>query len=163
MRKMVVFLLAFALFTVGCSDAKSEGKQPFESVSTQTEPVDAPTEFDLGVTIAVENLTPTGATLRIEHSGGEVTGDLMTGSAFTLEKLDDNVWLPVEPIVPADQIAFTAEAYGPALDGTWEMETNWEYLYGELPAGTYRLGKNIMDFRGTGDYDEQVYFAEFTL
>ena len=160
MKRLV--LVALALLTVGCSDAKSEGKQPFESVSTQTEPAqDLP--FGLGVTIAVENLTPTGATLRIEHSGGEVTGDLMTGSAFTLEKLDGNVWLPVESIVPADQIAFTAEAYGPALDGTWEMETNWEYLYGELPAGTYRLGKNIMDFWGTGDYDEQIYYAEFTL
>ena len=162
MKKLLIFLLALALFAVGCSDAKSEGKQPFESVSTQTEPAQD-LAFNLGVTITVENLTPTGAMLLIKQSGGEVTGELMTGSAFSLEKLDGNIWLPVEPIVPADQIAFTEEAYGPALDGTWEMETNWEYLYGELPAGTYRLGKSIMDFRGTGDYDEQVYFAEFTL
>lgn len=162
MKKLLIFLLALALFAVGCSDTKNESAPPLEGVSAQTE-IAEELPFDLGVTITVENLTPTGATLRIEHSGGKVTGELMTGSAFSLEKLDGNIWLPVEPIVPADQIAFTAEAYGPALDGTWELETNWEYLYGELPAGTYRLGKNIMDFRGTGDYDEQVYFAEFTL
>ena len=162
MEKLLIFLLALALFAVGCSDTKNESAPPLEGVSAQTE-IAEELPFDLGVTITVENLTPTGATLLIKQSGGEVTGELMTGSAFSLEKLDGNAWLPVEPIVPADQIAFTAEAYSLALGGALEMETNWEYLYGELPAGTYRLGKNIMDFRGAGEYDQQVYFAEFTL
>ena len=108
MKKLLIFLLALALFAVGCSDTKNESAPPLEGVSAQTE-IAEELPFDLGVTITVENLTPAGATLRIEHSGGKVTGELMTGSAFTLEKLDGNIWLPVEPIVPADQIAFTAE------------------------------------------------------
>ena len=44
-----------------------------------------------------------------------------------------------------------------------EWEVNWTRLYGELPAGTYRIGKSIMDFRGTGDYDTKTYYAGFDI
>ena len=33
----------------------------------------------------------------------------------------------------------------------WEID--WEWLYGSLPDGIYRLGKEITDFRSTGNYD----------
>lgn len=46
-------------------------------------------------------------------------------------------------------------------DGTIEVETNWEETYGELPAGIYRIGKEVTDFRGTGDYDKEMLCAEF--
>lgn len=36
-------------------------------------------------------------------------------------------------------------------------------LGSELPPGTYRIVKEIMNFRGTGDYDENEYYAEFIL
>lgn len=48
-------------------------------------------------------------------------------------------------------------------NGATEWEVNWEYLYGELPAGEYRIAKKINDFRGTGDYDTYTYYAEFTI
>ena len=32
-----------------------------------------------------------------------------------------------------------------------------------LPAGRYRLGKSVMDFRGAGDYDQRDYYAVFSL
>lgn len=47
------------------------------------------------------------------------------------------------------------------MDGTIEVETNWEETYGELPAGIYRIGKEVTDFRGTGDYDKEMLCAEF--
>ena len=36
-------------------------------------------------------------------------------------------------------------------------------LYGELSPGSYRLGKSVMDFRGTGDYDQRDYYAAFVI
>ena len=36
-------------------------------------------------------------------------------------------------------------------------------LYGELPSGSYRLGKSVMDFRDTGDYDQKGYYACFAV
>ena len=32
-----------------------------------------------------------------------------------------------------------------------------------LPAGRYRLGKSVMDFRSAGDYDQRDYYAVFSL
>ena len=44
-----------------------------------------------------------------------------------------------------------------------EWEVNWIELYGELSDGNYRIGKVIDDFRGSGDYDEKTYYANFEL
>lgn len=44
-----------------------------------------------------------------------------------------------------------------------EWEINWKNLYGELPAGYYRIGKNIKNFRDTIGYDEEVYYASFEV
>ena len=44
--------------------------------------------------------------------------------------------------------------------GRWDVR--WDWL-GELPAGEYRIGKKIMNFRGTGDYDEEMVYAEFAI
>ena len=35
--------------------------------------------------------------------------------------------------------------------------------YDKLPAGTYRICKDFMDFRGAGDYDEALFYAEFEI
>ena len=48
-------------------------------------------------------------------------------------------------------------------DNVTEWEIDWEWLYGTLPTGKYRLGKEIMDFRGPGDYDTQIIYAEFEI
>ena len=44
---------------------------------------------------------------------------------------------------------------------SWEMK--WDAIYGELPAGEYRLGKEFMDFRKTADYDKCVRYVNFTI
>ena len=36
-------------------------------------------------------------------------------------------------------------------------------IYGELPAGEYRIGKKIMNLRETGAFIESYAFAEFTV
>ena len=43
------------------------------------------------------------------------------------------------------------------------MGNQWEWLYGELPTGNYKIGKEIMDFRASGNYDKAVYFAQFNI
>lgn len=64
---------------------------------------------------------------------------------------------------PEYSVAWTAEAYYLPLDGSIEFELKWERLYGELPAGTYRIVKGFMDFRGPGDYDSATFLTEFEI
>ena len=122
--------------------------------------------FDLmeetwGAALSVRDVTPTGLTLICTQSGGAPTGELQTGSPFWLEKYVGGAWEMV-PLVPTC-VDWTMEAYLIPMNDSVEWEVNWGYLYGELPAGVYRIGKDIMDFRNAGDYDEREYHAQFTI
>lgn len=114
-----------------------------------------------GVTLTVKDVTPTGLTLVFTQSGGAPTGELQTGSPFWLEKYVGGAWETV-PLVPVC-VDWTMEAYLIPMNDSVEREVNWQYLYGEIPAGTYRIGKEIMDFRESGDYDQRNYYAEFSI
>ena len=117
-----------------------------------------------GITLILENLTSTGATIKCEQSGGEVTGELETGSWYIVEKWTQmDGWKEVETVIDKQQVGWTAEAYMILEGSTTEWEVNWEWLYGELPAGKYRIGKQITDWRESGDYDTVVYHIPFEI
>ena len=61
------------------------------------------------------------------------------------------------------EVGWTAEAWIIPMNDTVEWEVDWEWLYGSLTEGRYRIGKEIMDFRGTGDYDKEMHYAEFEI
>ena len=48
-------------------------------------------------------------------------------------------------------------------ESTKELNINWKYGYGELKPGYYRLKKEFMDFRATGDYDTETYEVYFNI
>ena len=116
---------------------------------------------DWGITLTAKNVTSKGMTLVCSQSGGEITGELECGSDYSLLVNTNGVWNAVPYLV--DEVAWTAEAYGLPLDGSIEFELKWERLYGELPAGTYRIVKGFMDFRGPGDYDSATFHTEFKI
>lgn len=116
-----------------------------------------------GITLTAENVTSTGATIKCVQSGGEPTGELQTGSWFILENwTQENGWKEM-PYIIGGEIGWEAIAWMIPADDTVEWEVNWEYLYGTIPEGKYRMGKEIMDFRGPGDFDKAIYFAEFEI
>ena len=114
-----------------------------------------------GLTLSVKNVTSSGLTLVCTQSGGELTGELETGSDYNLIVLKDGVWQEVPTII--EEYGWTAEAYMVTKDDSVEFEINWEWLYGQLPEGTYRITKGFMDFRGSGDYDNFAYWTEFEI
>jgi len=117
---------------------------------------------DWGVRLYAEDVTNRGATVKFSQKGGKVTGELQTGEAFWLEKKVDNKWVSCNTN-PLIDYAFHMVAYMLKKDGTIELETEWEWLYGMLEEGQYRIAKEVMDFRKTADYDEQIYYAYFEI
>jgi predicted small secreted protein len=115
---------------------------------------------NLGVQLSVANVTPTGLTLICNQSGGEPTGELQTGTAYSLEKDVNGVWQAVEPM---EVMGWNDEALIIEKDGKTEWNIGWSLVYGTLPAGKYRIGKDIMDFRAAGDYDISICYAEFEI
>ena len=120
-----------------------------------------PEKADWGITLSVKDVTSTGMTLVCSQSGGEITGELECGSDYSLLVNSNGVWNAVPYLV--DEVAWTSEAYYIPMNDSIEFELKWERLYGELPAGTYRVVKGFMDFRGTGDYDTETYHTEFEI
>lgn len=119
-------------------------------------------EEEWGIRMWAEDVTETGATIVCEQFGGKVTGNLQTGEWYCIEVMDeDNGWQKVEYLPLEYDIAWNSTAYGINKNDRTEWTVDWEWLYGKLPEGHYRIGKKIMDFREAGDYDEKIYYAEF--
>ena len=118
-----------------------------------------------GITLSVKNVTSTGVTLVCTQSGGEPTGTLQTGTPFRLITLADGTWKEPEYLSLEEGVerGWNSIAYLVPMEDTVEWEISWEYLYGELPVGTYRLVKEFMDFRKTADYDTAEYWVEFEI
>lgn len=112
-----------------------------------------------GLTLSVKDVTESGLTLVCTQAGGEITGELQTGSEYRLIVLKE-AWEDVPAITEAN---WDMLAYMVAKDDVTEFEINWEWLYGKLQAGTYRLVKDFTEFRETGDYDDFSYWVEFEI
>ena len=115
-----------------------------------------------GISCFVKDLTNHGMTFQIEQFGGTPTGELETGEWFCLYRMENDKWVPVETDPLIDYV-FPAVAYPIAKNDITEFEIEWEWLYGELPSGYYRLDKEVMDFRASGDFDEKTYLVMFTI
>ena len=151
MKKLLVFLLTLVLFfAAGC--AKNE------NIPGGGEEVD-----EWGIILGAEHVTSTGMTLICTQSGGHYTGELQTGSPFSLEQEVNGVWLPMDTKSGLLDWAWTMEAWMIRPNDTTKWEVSWEFLYGELGPGVYRMQKEIMNFRSPGDFTEKNYYAEFAI
>ena len=109
-------------------------------------------------------MTPTGLYILCTQSGGNPTGELHTGSYYILEKWSETYgWLEADWIPQKYPVAWTEEAWGIPKEDTVVWYIDWESAHGKLTEGHYRIGKEITDFRETGDYDKAMYYAEFEI
>lgn len=155
MKKLLLIMMAIFMLC-SCASVEQETEQPQNENSSNISEENL--ADDWGITLSVTDVTPTGLTVVFKQSGGNPTGELMTGSYYRLENKDKELAYIVE-----GDVAWTAEAYMIQKDGETEMQANWEWLYGTLEPGTYRIFKGVTDFRGPGDFDEKEYYAEFTV
>lgn len=119
-----------------------------------------------GLELSVKNVTSTGLTLVVTQSGGEPSGELQTGEAYRLMALVDGTWKNVEELpLPegVDGRGWNSIAYLLPKGESREFEVDWNWIFGELPSGTYRFIKGFMDFRKTADYDTFEYWVEFEI
>lgn len=116
---------------------------------------------DWGLSLSVKDVTSTGLTLVCTREGGNATGELMCGTDYRLLVLEDGMWKNVPTVI--ENYGWDDMGY-PITEGkVREFELSWEWLYGKLPPGTYRLAKDFMDWREAGDYEEETYWVEFEI
>lgn len=148
-KRGIAFLPALlcAWSLIGCADVSKE-----------------PSPYDWGLKLLATDVAATGLTLIFTHSGGAPTGELDIGSCYVIESRKDGQWVPLSYAeLNESEVGWTAEAHILPLSASTEFKVNREWLYGELPADDYRIGKEAMDFRQIGDYRQDILYAEFTI
>ena len=151
----LVAVLAVA-FVVGCLMTSPENREKT--------PLEEERVWNLEAK-AVE-VTPGGLTVEFTQHGpfkGYDRAELQYGSYYTLQRLENGQWADVEMLPQEYDVAWTMEAYIIQRHDTTRQRIDWEWLYGKLPAGHYRIGKDVDLFRGTGDYDTEMFWAEFDI
>ena len=135
MKKFILFLFVLAILT-GCAE------QPIPSTQIQQTQVE-------NVTIQISDISSSGANLVITDTNPE---PYVYGEWFKLQKEVNGQWQDVPPVV--DNYGFHEIGYLPNNKGEVTFVINWEWLYGKLPAGTYRIFKEV---------NRQEIFIEFEI
>ena len=133
------------------------------SLSAEKPVIDVPA-YDWGVKLTAKDVTEKGLTIVCTQSGGEAKGELQTGSWYEVQQKKGGTWKAVEYTeIEKEYVGWTSEAWCIPKGETVEWPVDWSWLYDTLPAGEYRIGKEIVDFQETGVYEETVIYAEFTI
>ena len=114
-----------------------------------------------GLTFTANDVTPTSCTVVLTQSGGNPTGDLEMSVYYEFEQYKNGEWTAVKML--RNDISWVDAAIIINKNDSREFKVVWQSLYGELPAGKYRIGKEVDDYRAPGDYDTKMYYAYFEI
>lgn len=116
---------------------------------------------EIGLLMELHDVTPTGAVVRFIRYDEERTEGMDYGQGFLLVRLENDEWVDVPTVI--DDYGFTEEAYPIPAGGEAEMVTDWQWIYGALEPGTYRIRKTVSDELSSGGYAFYTMEAEFII
>ena len=149
---VIILLLLGALTLSGTTNEASPELEP-----TQYSNVDALP--GLTMTVVAETINPTGVTVLFEN---EMDTEFTYGQEYVLETQIDGKWYQV-PIATGVDYAFESIGYILAPNESAELAVDWEWLFGEIDSGEYRIVKEILDVAAPGDYESFPLSAEFLV
>lgn len=113
---------------------------------------------DVTMTIKEHTITAQGLTVMLQNDS---KATFIYGEDFILERLIEDNWYQVPPIL--DEYGFNDIGYELFPLKNEELSIEWDWLYGNLPEGEYRIIKTLLNVRKPGDFDTYYLSAEFTL
>lgn len=119
---------------------------------------------EIGLYFSLKNITPTGADLVFQqYDKMAPQGELSFGQYYMIERKEGSEWKEV-PVVLDGEYAFEEIAYLIEKNKETVQEVNWEWLYGKLEPGEYRIRKQVDDFVETGMGNKSyTLYARFFL
>ncbi len=113
----------------------------------------------VAITVKEGTVSPTGLAVGLVNNSGS---QYIYGEYFCLEKKINGAWYQV-PLVIDGNYGFNEIAYVLASGDDSHWTVGWDWLYGNLDPGEYRIVKNILDSSGLKEYDTYYLAAEFTV
>ena len=121
MKKVVVFVLVLFLLITGCSNSKETKLSNIKNVS-----------------INISNVSPSGATVVIKDTNKK---HYKYEEWYKVETKISNKWVKVNPVIK--EYGFNLVEYNVNENNEVEFKIDWEWLYGKLEPGNYRLLKRV--------------------
>ncbi len=109
---------------------------------------------NVSMTIKKGTLTNKGATVIITDTSDR---NNIYGEGYQLEKEENGVWVEMKP---KHDMTFITIGYSVNENHTLELKVNWEYHYGTLENGKYRI---LKDTSYAGEGTKHYITAEFTI
>lgn len=131
MQKFILCLVCIICLVTGCGNKNIYEQQTLDNVS-----------------INIDNVTPTGATLTIKD---ENENPYIYGEWYEIEKEVDSEWERLETI---NDLLFNDLGYKVDENNTVSFMMDWQDYYGTLEPGSYRLIKRI---------DNNYLYTYFTI
>ena len=129
------------------------------NVNTEMELVEEEILENVTMTIKEGTLTKTGATVIITDISGD---DNTYGEFFRIDKKENNKWKKLDVVVKGNY-GFHMVGYEVNEDNILEMKIDWNWLYGELDAGEYRLVKSASVSKNNSYLGEKYIYVEFSI
>lgn len=101
-------------------------------------------------------LTNTSTTVIITDLSGK---NNTYGEEYRIDKLENKEWKEL-PVVVKGNYGWNSIGYHVGKDHKLELEINWEWLYGKLDEGTYRIVKGTSN---NHNLKEKYFSVEFTI
>lgn len=142
MKKAVLMVLLCGFIFLGmfgCNKYESSSKEASSYTVTDVENVDA----------AIYNVSPVSADVIIKDTNDS---PYTYGEWYKIEKEENGKWYDVETVI--DEYGFNSIGYLVNENNEVKFDMNWEWLYGELPQGNYRILKEV---------NNQYISVEFTI
>lgn len=117
---------------------------------------------EIALSFSLKDIFPTGATLVFnQYDADAPAGELTYDDDYVIEIQKDGNWEKAPLII--EDYGINSIAYTIPTESISEHKLNWNWLYGSLAPGNYRIRKTIHDFREAGNYDEHIISAYFIL
>ena len=133
--------------------------QHFDSFFYGTTYLPAAENQELGVSMVVEKVSPTGITVHFENYDQTKDLVLFGGNDYFLQEQVSGQWIDLPTLATP---IFTTEAY--SLSSIARHTIDWQWLYGRLRPGHYRIAKDVSvrDLYGS-IHQNYVVYAEFDI
>lgn len=145
----IIVFFAFIFILTGCNNNSKDNKS-YENKNN-----------GIVMNVIESTLTKTKATFILRNDSENV---YEYGNPYSLEKYEENEWKELESI---NQLSFTLPAFQLNPKEKKEIIVDWEYHYGELKPGLYRLVKDVIiqekDDETHNEYNKFYIYAEFKI
>ncbi|MGN0313859.1 MAG: immunoglobulin-like domain-containing protein [Fusicatenibacter sp.] len=101
---------------------------------------------ELALMVSVVHISDKKATLRFQQYDASAADELFFGENFIIEEKKEGSWFEADHTIDRDSVyAFDDVAHIIQMGETTDYEYDWEWLYGSLEPGEYRIAVEIND------------------